>query len=218
VDAGIPTSEQVYENNLIVMNQVGLEVDFGSAPNNPTCEYNDLYKNTTNYSGIDDETGVTGNISVNPKILSGANFHLQFGSGVIGAGNSAAPGLPSLDFDGNPRTQNGMVDIGAYEFFPSSVEVAPGSLTFGAQAVGTTSQPQTVTITNNGSAELFLVISHTKYFAFTSSCGAIVQAGASCTASVVFKPAQAGDFSGKLDLFDNATGSPQTVTLTGTTE
>jgi hypothetical protein len=40
VDRRIPTNQQVYRNNLIVGNQIGLEVDFGGESFNPTWENN----------------------------------------------------------------------------------------------------------------------------------------------------------------------------------
>lgn len=64
-----------------------------------------------------------GNLSIDPKFENPANgdFHLLAGSPAIDAGFNAAPGLLSVDFDGNPRIQNAtgssmpIVDIGAYE-------------------------------------------------------------------------------------------------------
>src|SRR5437870_3602426 len=40
-------------------------------------------------------------------------------------------------------------------------------------------------------------------------------AGAGCTFRVVFKPARTGALTGTVTVTDNATGSPQTVSLTG---
>ena len=60
VDARIPTAQQVYENNLLIANQVGLEVDFLNAGNEPTWKNNDVFNSTTNYMGITDLTGSAG--------------------------------------------------------------------------------------------------------------------------------------------------------------
>ena len=121
VDARVPTAAQVYENNLLAGNQVGLEVDFLSSGDEPTWKNNDVFGSATSYEGISDLTGTHGNISADPRILSANNFHLQSGSPVIDAGDSSAFGLPSTDFEGFPRIQGSAVDMGVYEFFPTTI-------------------------------------------------------------------------------------------------
>ncbi len=104
---------------------------------------------------------------------------------------------------------------------PSTVTLAPTSLTFNPQMVGTTSAAQSVTLTNNGSAALTITgitLSGTNAddFAQTDSCPASLTAGANCAISVTFTPTGAGARSGAISIADNAAGSPQTVPLAGT--
>lgn len=72
-----------------------------------------------NYAGLgrwpnDCVTETTANnINVDPQFTDG--YRLKTGSGCIDAGSVSAPGLPSLDFDGNPRPTGAGVDIGAFE-------------------------------------------------------------------------------------------------------
>jgi hypothetical protein len=95
--------------------------------------------------------------------------------------------------------------------------VSPASLTFGNQAVQTTSAPQPVMLSNNGSAGLAISgITTSGDFAQTSTCGATVAAGASCTINVTFTPTAASARTGSLSIADNAGTSPQTVALSGT--
>jgi len=141
---------------------------------------------------------------------------LQFGSPVIDAGDSSAPGLPSTDFDGFPRIQGAAVDIGAFEFFAAAIGFSPSSLTFGSQVVGTTSPPQNVTVQNTGSMPLFLAISTKGDFHASSNCGQRLNPALTCTVKVVFKPTKIGMRTGTLKFSDNAAQSPQTVSLTGT--
>jgi serine protease len=216
VDARVATAQQIFENNLIVNNQTGLEVDFGSPANDPTWKNNDVFHSSTNYSGIADQTGIAGNVSVNPTVLSSSNYHLQFGSPVIDAGDSSAPGLPSTDFEGFPRIQGSAVDIGAFEFFAAAIGFSPSSLTFGSQVVGTTSPPQNVTVQNTASMPLFLAISTKGDFHASSNCGQRLDPALTCTVKVVFKPTKIGTRTGTLKFSDNAAQSPQTVSLTGT--
>jgi F5/8 type C domain/Abnormal spindle-like microcephaly-assoc'd, ASPM-SPD-2-Hydin len=99
----------------------------------------------------------------------------------------------------------------------SSLSVSPASLTFGSQALNTTSGAQTVTVHNTGTAAVAVSsIAATGDFAETSTCGASIAAGASCTVSVTFTPTAAGTRTGSLTIASNAANSPATVALTGT--
>ena len=101
----------------------------------------------------------------------------------------------------------------------TSVTVAPTSLVFPNTNVSSKSAPQTVTITNTGTATLDITgISATGDFTQTNNCGAlfnVLNVGQSCSVSVVFAPAASGSRSGALSISDNATGSPQSVALSG---
>jgi hypothetical protein len=104
------------------------------------------------------------------------------------------------------------------------VALSPGSLSFGNQNTGTTSSPQTVTLTNNGNAPLTITsitIAGTNAgdFAQTNTCptgSSTLAANATCTISVTFTPAANGTRSGNVTITDNAGGSPQTIALSGT--
>jgi hypothetical protein len=97
------------------------------------------------------------------------------------------------------------------------VSLSAVSLTFAPQSLSTQSTPQTITLTNTGNGALTpLTISVSGDFAETNTCGGTVAPNASCTISVTFTPTAGGTRSGSLTLTDNATNSPQTVTLSGT--
>jgi VCBS repeat-containing protein len=97
------------------------------------------------------------------------------------------------------------------------VSLSALSLTFAAQALSTQSAPQTITVTNTGNGALTpLTISVSGDFAETNTCAGSVAPNANCTISVTFTPATAGTRGGALTLTDNASSSPQTVTLSGT--
>jgi Bacterial Ig-like domain (group 3)/Abnormal spindle-like microcephaly-assoc'd, ASPM-SPD-2-Hydin len=98
-----------------------------------------------------------------------------------------------------------------------SAKLSPTSLTFATQVVFTTSAAQTVTLSNTGLGILSITkVSVSGPFTQTNTCGSQVAAGASCTFSVKFKPTKSGTSSGSVSITDNATGSPQKITLTGT--
>jgi hypothetical protein len=100
----------------------------------------------------------------------------------------------------------------------SSPAVSPSKsgLTYSGQAVGTTSAPQTVNFTNNGTASANLATSITGDFKISAkTCGSTLAVGRTCSVSVTFKPAVKGARTGKLTMTDNESDSPQVVALLG---
>jgi FG-GAP-like repeat/Abnormal spindle-like microcephaly-assoc'd, ASPM-SPD-2-Hydin/FG-GAP repeat len=97
------------------------------------------------------------------------------------------------------------------------VALGPASLTFSGQGTGTASAAQNVTLSNIGNAAVSIsTISTSGDFAETNNCGASVAAGGTCQISVTFTPTATGVRTGMLTATDNASGSPQTVSLSGT--
>lgn len=98
-----------------------------------------------------------------------------------------------------------------------TLSVTPASLTFASQALNTTSNAQTVTVKNTGTATATVSgIAATGDFAQTSNCGTSITVGASCTVSVTFTPTGSGTRTGILTVNSNASNNPTTVALTGT--
>lgn len=91
------------------------------------------------------------------------------------------------------------------------------SVVFPAQAIGTTSSPVTVTLTNIGSAALSLTGFNLtgSEFIQTNNCPASLAVAASCTLNLTFTPTASGNHSGTLTLTDNAFDSPEIVQLSG---
>jgi sugar lactone lactonase YvrE len=100
-----------------------------------------------------------------------------------------------------------------------AIGISPTSLTFGGQAVGTTSAAQTVTVSNNGNFPLIfssIVTSGDFAGATLAQCPSIGEENPPCVFSITFKPTATGTRAGAITFTDTGTGSPQTVTLTGT--
>ena len=101
-----------------------------------------------------------------------------------------------------------------------SVTISPKNLSFSSQNQGTTSPVQSVTLTNSGNAALGITAitvggTNAGDFGQTSSCGSSVMAGGNCSIGVTFTPTATGSRSAALSISENATGSPQLVSLAG---
>jgi Carbohydrate binding module (family 6)/F5/8 type C domain/Abnormal spindle-like microcephaly-assoc'd, ASPM-SPD-2-Hydin len=99
----------------------------------------------------------------------------------------------------------------------SALTASPSSVSFGNQAVGSTSGAQTVTVSNpNAVAVSVSSVSASGPFAQTNTCGSSIAANGSCTVSVKFAPTASGSASGSLSVASSAPSSPLTVALSGT--
>ncbi len=104
-----------------------------------------------------------------------------------------------------------------------SPAISRSSIAFGSKVtVGNISKPETITIKNKGKKKtgvpvsIEMEIAAPSMFAVKSECEKTLAPGKSCKASVTFKPTDTTEQSGSLMIYDNVTGSPQTVTLSGT--
>jgi hypothetical protein len=96
------------------------------------------------------------------------------------------------------------------------VGLSPNALTFGAQAVGTTSSKQAVTLTNQGTSTLTISsITSSGDFAQTNTCTGSLAAGKNCTVNITFSPTAGGARGGAVTV-NSAGNSAQNVTLLGT--
>ncbi|HEV2578044.1 MAG TPA: choice-of-anchor D domain-containing protein [Acidobacteriaceae bacterium] len=99
---------------------------------------------------------------------------------------------------------------------PATDTLAPLSLTFAQQAIGTNSAVQQVTLTNSGDVALTLITASVTAgdFTATNSCGASLNPHSACAVLVAFVPTAVGTRSATLTITDQFRS--QTVTLTGT--
>jgi hypothetical protein len=124
------------------------------------------------------------------------------------------------DFDGNGRLDLAVANYGSNTasvlLQVPAVTLSPSSLSFVGQVVRTTSAPQSITLTNTGSAALNVTgITVQGDFAQTNTCDITIQPGSNCAITVTFTPTVSGTRSGVLTIADNAVNSPQTVSLSG---
>lgn len=100
----------------------------------------------------------------------------------------------------------------------ASATLSAMSLNFQNVNTGTLSLGQSVTLTNTGNSVLTVssVAVTGDYLLISDDCGPTVVVGGMCQVTIQFKPTIAGVRSGTLNFTTNASGSPQSVALTGT--
>ena len=105
--------------------------------------------------------------------------------------------------------------VGSMSGLPSAT-ISATTLAFDGEAVGTASSPQTITLSNSGTAMLSgVTLAASAPFTQTNTCGSTLGVGANCVITVTFTPLSAGDVNGTVSITDNAIGSPQIVELAG---
>jgi hypothetical protein len=104
----------------------------------------------------------------------------------------------------------------------TAVSLSPATLNFANVPVGTTSAPLTATLTNTGAASLIFTgfnlgsqNGNNEFELVQNNCGSALAVNASCTLVFTLTPISLGAKQDTFTITDSATGSPQTLTLTG---
>lgn len=102
-----------------------------------------------------------------------------------------------------------------------AISLSATTIAFGNETTGISSPPQSVTLTNNlptavNIASIAITGTNAGDFMQSNTCGTSLASGASCTVSIIFTPTATGNRSASVTIADNAPGSPQTISLTGT--
>lgn len=109
------------ENNIITTNGdgYGIYVDDKSFP---VMRYNNVWANEAGNYGpeMTDQTGINGNISVPAEFIDpdSNDYHLNYASECINAGDPNFTGEPPTDYDNDLRVMGDFIDIGADETWP----------------------------------------------------------------------------------------------------
>ncbi len=162
--------------------------------------------NWTGLSGL--AAGLTANMADCASVAPGASCTVSFTFAPLAMGASAYPTVRIAD----GRYTNTLSLSG--QGLASAAELSAAQLTFASRLIGTTSDPQSVTVTNTGNMPLSVgALTFSGPFSATTNCTASLAAGQSCAVSVSFSPLTAGGASGTVTL-QTAAGT-QTVALTG---
>ena len=142
-------------------------------------------------------------------------------AGTVAIGFSALAGSSPAG-DSEP-----IAGVGGTITVPSSpaITLNPSALTFQSQSTGTTSAAQAVTVTNSGNSpvtfsSIALTGANPGDFAISNDTCVVgagsLAASASCSVGITFSPTANGTRTAAVTFTDNASGSPQSVGLTGT--
>jgi hypothetical protein len=99
------------------------------------------------------------------------------------------------------------------------ITLSPTSLSFGNQNYKTASTSQTVTIYSTGTEAVIITsvtTSQSDFSVTSNNCPASLSPGSSCSVTADFDPQSVGSINGTVNVNDNASNSPQTVSLSGT--
>lgn len=106
-----------------------------------------------------------------------------------------------------------------------AVSLSASSIIFPARPVGSTSIPQTITVTNSGSGNAPLSLSSISLsganpgdYVLTNGCGSSLSVSGHCTLSVSFSPTVSGTRTATIQIVSNAPTSPDLFQLTGTAQ
>jgi len=177
------------------------------------------------------ELNASGSALVYSTYIGGSATDIANGIAVDGgnpASAYAAGQTCSFDFPlANPLQPNYGGNCDAFVSKVSILEgiaLHPSGLTFPTQSLGTPSQTQTVTLTNGDNSQTITSISLTGPdpgdFAESNTCPvspSTLVPGAQCTISVTFTPQASGVRKALVEIIDSAPGSPQYITLSGST-
>ena len=180
-----------------------------------------IFSNTTN-SAVGFQRGCSGADWIDMFSPAFAAYDLSSSIGPVNATAFSPVGQETVNTTGGTLTLTSgpsfpMFYNGGGGALAPGVTLSASSLAFGSQSVPTSSAPQTITLTNTGTAPLSIAsIAVIGDFSESNTCPASLAAADSCTIDVVFTPTVAGSITGTLGITSNAPGSPHTVGLSGT--
>ncbi|MGD0443751.1 MAG: choice-of-anchor D domain-containing protein [Edaphobacter sp.] len=184
-----------------------------SNPGNATLNISNIAIAGTNPNSFSE----TDNCDV--SLLPNASCAVQVTFSPAASGSLTATLSVADDAAGSPQTAS-LTGTGTIAQAPQAV-FSPSSVSFLNTTIGSTSAPQTITLSNPGAMPLNLTAvavtgANASNFAQTNNCGSSLASGANCAISLTFMPAAASSYSANLSVSDNAAGSPQLTPLSGT--
>src|SRR5262249_9322823 len=210
----------------------GTGVQAGISVTPSIASFGSVVTGTTNSQTIQVKNNGTASLTVSQVSATGAGYSIsgltlplnltagQTGSfNVQYAPNSAGAVTGSISIVSNAPNSPATVALsGTGVAATTTLSVRPGSLSFGSVNDGSAaSQGFTVTNTGNSNVSVSSIIASGTGYSILSGAGAVtLSPNQSTSVSVQFAPKTAGAASGSVSIASNASGSPATVTLSGT--
>ncbi len=176
-------------------------------------------------------------LNISSIAVSGANAKDFTETNTCGSA-IAAGGTCSVDVTFKPSAQGNRTGILSIADEPTStpqnvmltgtaivpapvITISPASLNFGSYTVGTSAGSSALTVKNSGNAALTITAvsmsgTNAPDFPQTNNCTGSIAAGGTCAVQISFKPSTVGARTASLRITDNASGSPQSVAISGT--
>ncbi len=174
------------------------------------------------------DLAVVGNYYSYPAWLIPGNGDGTFGPPLQYAPNSSgqAPGAVAGDFNSDGVSDlgipgqiynNGYTSVVFLYLSTPTPSLLPNALKFGTVAVGKTSPPKKVRLTNTGNSILKISsITVSGDYLEQNNCGKHLTVGKTCTLQISLKPKAKGIRTGQVTIADNAPGRKQEISLKGT--
>jgi len=151
-----------------------------------------------------------------------AGLTVNSGTGLIsGTFTTAGTSTVTLSATNRSGTGHATLTLTTVSTSGAGTSISPSSLAFGNDPVDTSSASQVATLTNSGTAALAITSiaftgANAADFSEVNTCGASLAAGAHCTIAISFDASATGSRAASLTVSDSTSGSPQTVSLSGT--
>ena len=235
---GLSGSEQIVQLTGVgvpagpIVNLQPSELQFGTLAVGSTSSVQSVQLSNTGSTGLNlTSIAVTGSNEADFGIATTGANPCPMPNGTVVSGTSCTIGVfftphtggaksASLSFTDDASGSPQSVSLSGTATAPS-LQISPASLSFNSQSEGITGPPQVVTITNAGTTPLAInsitvAGANSGDFTETNNCPPSIGGSLNCVVNVSFKPTATGSRTASLTIADNASGSPQAISLAGT--
>jgi hypothetical protein len=218
--AAKPASNQQSAPGAATFSMAPTSINFGSVALGTTASQSVTITN----SGASSLTVTQASVAAAGVNITGASFPMVINAGkqaifdIVFTPKAAGALTGQVSVTSNLSSSPSMVSLSGTAMAATALlSASTSSLSFGSVAVGK-SGTLSVTLTNAGNSDITVSkvsSSGSPYSASGVSAGLILTPGQSATLDATFSPGSAGNYSGSISVASNATNSPDTISLSG---